>query len=139
MAENAASPGARPRPLSPFLQIYRWSPTMATSIVHRATGVALTAGMAGLAWWLMALASGADAYATFTALAFTPLGQLIVFGFAWSLCFHLLNGVRHLVWDIGYGFAPRSANRISVLIILGSIALAVAIYACALSQMGLIR
>ena len=57
-------------------------------------------------------------------LAFTPLGQIIIFGFVWSLCYHLLNGIRHLVWDIGYGFTPRTANRVSVVIILGSIALA---------------
>lgn len=128
MAENAASPGGRPRPLSPHLQIYRWPATMATSIVHRATGVALTAGMAVLAWWLMALAAGPEAYGLFTSLAFTPLGQLVIFGFVWSLSFHLLNGIRHLVWDIGHGFAPKTANRISVSIILGSIALAVGVF-----------
>lgn len=128
MAENATSPGACPRPLSPHLQIYRWPATMATSIVHRATGVALTAGMAVLAWWLMALAAGPDEYSFFTRLAFTPLGQLVIFGFVWSISFHLLSGIRHLVWDIGHGFNPKTANRISVLIILGSVALAVGVF-----------
>lgn len=128
MAENAASQGARPRPLSPHLQIYRWPATMATSIVHRATGVALTAGMAFLAWWLMALATGPDAYGLFTSLAFTPLGQLVILGFVWSLSFHLLNGIRHLTWDIGHGFASKTANRISILIILGSIVLAAGVF-----------
>ncbi len=101
---------------------------MATSIVHRATGVALTIGTLALAWWLMALATGPDQYSHFTRLAFTPLGQLIIFGFVWSLCFHLLNGLRHLVWDVGYGFAPRTANRISVLIILASILIAAGLF-----------
>lgn len=138
MAENAASPGARPRPLSPHLQIYRWPPTMATSIVHRVTGVALTVGMAGLAWWLMALASGPDAYDTFQAIIFTIPGQIVVFGFVWSLSFHILNGVRHLAWDIGYGFEPKFANRVSVAIILGSVAIAAALYLVGLSHMGVI-
>lgn len=101
---------------------------MATSIVHRATGVALTVGMAFLAWWLMALAAGPHAYGLFTGLALTPLGQLIVFGFVWSLAFHFLNGIRHLVWDIGRGFSPKTANLASVLIIIGSIALAAAVF-----------
>lgn len=129
MAENAATPGGRPRPLSPHLQIYRWPATMATSIVHRATGVALTAGMVFLAWWLMALAAGSEAYSLFTGLAYTPLGQLVIFGFVWSLAFHFLNGIRHLVWDIGHGYAPKTANRISVLIVIGSVALAIGMFA----------
>jgi len=128
MADNATSPGTRQRPLSPHLQIYRWPATMATSIVHRATGVALTAGMAGLAWWLMALATGPDQYDFFTSIARTPLGQLVIFGFIWSLAFHFLNGIRHLVWDVGYGFSPKVANRISVLIVLTAIALAAAVF-----------
>lgn len=135
MADNAG-PEAHPRPLSPHLQIYRWPATMATSIVHRATGVALTVGMAGLAWWLMALASGPDAYAAFTGFARTAWGQFILFGFLWSLCYHFLNGIRHLVWDIGYGFEPHRANFVSVLILAGSIALALAIYFEGLSAMG---
>lgn len=102
---------------------------MATSIVHRATGVALTAGMALLAWWLMALAAGPEAYSLFTGLAYTPLGQLAIFGFVWSLSFHFLNGIRHLVWDIGHGFKPKTANRVSILIVIGSIALAIGLFA----------
>ena len=128
MADNATSPGARPRPLSPHLQIYHWPPTMATSIVHRATGVALTAGMALMAWWLMALATGPGAYAFFTSLVYTPLGQLVVVAFLWSITFHALNGLRHLVWDIGYGFAPSTANRISVAIILLSVLITAGVF-----------
>jgi succinate dehydrogenase / fumarate reductase cytochrome b subunit len=137
MADHASS-GARPRPLSPHLQIYRWSPTMATSIVHRATGMALALGIAVLAWWLMALASGPDAYALFTRLTYTPLGQIIVFGFVWSLCFHLLNGFRHLIWDIGHGFQPKTANRVSVLIILLSVVLALGLFWAGYAKMGMI-
>ena len=107
MADNATSPGARPRPLSPHLQIYRWPSTMATSIVHRATGVALTLGMAFLAWWLSALAAGPGDYAFFSSLAATPLGQLVIFGFVWSLAFHLLNGIRHLFGTLAMASARR--------------------------------
>lgn len=137
MADHAST-GARPRPLSPHLQIYRWSPTMATSIVHRATGMALTLGMAGLAWWLMALASGPGAYATFTSLAFTPLGQVIIFGFVWSLCYHLLSGFRHLIWDIGYGFSKGTANGVSVVIILLSVLIALGLFWAGYAKMGMI-
>lgn len=128
MAQNATSRGTRPRPLSPHLQIYRWPTTMATSIVHRMTGVGLTAGMVGLAWWLMALAAGPEQYDFFTAIARTPLGQLVVFGFLWALVYHLLNGIRHLAWDIGFGYTAKVANRVSIVILLGSIALAAGIF-----------
>jgi succinate dehydrogenase / fumarate reductase cytochrome b subunit len=102
---------------------------MATSIVHRITGVALTAGMAVLAWWLAALAAGPDQYRLFCSLAATPLGQLVIFGFLWSISFHILSGFRHLIWDMGFGFAKRTSNGVSVVIILLSIVLAAGIFA----------
>lgn len=138
MADNAASRGARPRPLSPHLQIYRWPSTMATSIIHRATGMILTAAMAGLAWWLMALATGPDAYAGFTGFVATPLGQFLIFVSIWALSYHLLNGIRHLAWDIGYGFQPHTANLVSVLIVAGSVVLAVIVYFIGLNAMGML-
>jgi len=129
MAEHATRQGAHPRPLSPHLQIYRWPTTMATSIIHRVTGVALTAGMAILAWWLVALATGPAQYSLFASLVSTPLGQLVIFGFVWSLSFHLLSGLRHLIWDIGHGYGKRTANGVSVVIVLGSIVLAAGVFA----------
>ncbi len=137
MADNAASPGARPRPLSPHLQIYRWPATMATSIVHRFTGLALAAAMAGLAWWLTALATGPGAYANFTGFAASPLGQFLIFVSIWSISYHLLNGIRHLFWDIGYGFEPHTANLVSVLILAGATVLAVGVYFIGLDAMGM--
>ncbi len=131
MAENAASGRVPPRPLSPHLQIYRWPATMATSIVHRMTGVSLTAGTAILAWWLGALAAGPDQYKLFCNLAATPLGQVVIFGFLWSISFHALNGFRHLAWDIGFGFAKKTSNGLSVMIVFLSIVLAVGIFALA--------
>ena len=94
----------RERPLSPHLQVYRWQITMTMSILHRATGVALTVGAFGLAWWLMAMAAGGEQAARAAACLASPLGKILLFGFSASLVYHLLNGIRHLLWDIGWGY-----------------------------------
>ena len=94
----------RERPLSPHLQVYRWQITMTMSILHRTTGVILTVGAFALAWWLLALAAGGDAYADVAACLSSPLGMFALFVFTLSLVFHLLNGIRHLAWDAGLGF-----------------------------------
>jgi succinate dehydrogenase / fumarate reductase cytochrome b subunit len=106
------------RPLSPHLQIYRWHLTMALSIVHRATGLALAAGLLLLTWWLTALARGPEAFATVRAAIDNPLGGLVLFGFTLALLYHLANGVRHLLWDLGYGLGKEEAFR-SGLVVLG--------------------
>jgi succinate dehydrogenase / fumarate reductase cytochrome b subunit len=77
---------------------------MLMSILHRATGVALSVGAFGLAWWLVAVAAGGDSYASLAAIIASPLGQLVLAAFTACLIFHLLNGIRHLLWDIGYGY-----------------------------------
>ncbi len=120
---------ARQHPLSPHITIYRWPITMAASITHRATGMALTAGTLFLAWWLIAVASGPDAYATFACAAAHPIGEIVLFGFLWSLFFHLLNGIRHLAWDLGYGFKVPTAKLTAALVYAGSVALAVGVFA----------
>jgi succinate dehydrogenase / fumarate reductase cytochrome b subunit len=94
----------RERPLSPHLQVYRWQITMTMSILHRVTGVGLTIGAFGLACWLMAVAAGGDHYAHAAQCLASPLGQFLLFGFSLSLVYHLLNGIRHLLWDAGIGF-----------------------------------
>jgi succinate dehydrogenase / fumarate reductase cytochrome b subunit len=94
----------RERPLSPHLQVYRWQITMTMSILHRVTGVGLTIGALGLAWWLLALAAGGATYSHASALIASPVGLLLLFGFSLSLVYHLLNGIRHLMWDMGWGF-----------------------------------
>ena len=95
---------ATQRPLSPHLQVYRWQITMTMSILHRATGVALTVGAFGLAWWLMAMAAGGEQAARAAACLASPFGKIVLFGFSASLVYHLLNGIRHLLWDIGWGY-----------------------------------
>ena len=134
---RVASAGCgRVHPLSPHLQIYRWTITMAASITHRATGVALAAGTLLLAWWLTAAATGPDAYAVFARVAANPVGEAVLFGFVWSLAFHLLNGIRHLAWDVGYGFKLPAARLTAVLVYAGSLLLAAGAFAIALMVRG---
>jgi len=101
---------------------------MATSIAHRVTGIALSAGTILLAWWLIAAATGPDAYHVFAMSAANPIGQIILFGLVWSLAYHLFNGIRHLAWDIGWGFEVRTANRSGVTVIVISILATIAIF-----------
>lgn len=133
---NTPHKAQRPRPLSPFVTIYHWPVTMATSIVHRFTGMGLAAGTVLLAWWLYAVASGPDSFRAFMDLAATPLGQVILFLITWSLAFHLLNGIRHLAWDMGFGFSKATAQTNSILVIAASILVAAIFFALAYSGDG---
>jgi succinate dehydrogenase / fumarate reductase cytochrome b subunit len=108
---------------------------MATSITHRATGIALSAGMILLAWWLVALASGPELYQSFQAAAASLIGQVVLFGFAWSLAYHFLNGIRHLAWDLGYGFAVPTANRSGVLVVALSVLVAIGVFVAAYAML----
>jgi len=98
------------RPLSPHLSIYRWPITMTLSILHRATGVAMTVGLVVLAAWLVSAASGAVDYDQFVTLMSTLAGRLFLIGWSFAFFFHLANGIRHFVWDTGRGFEKRQAN-----------------------------
>lgn len=113
------------RPLSPHLQVYRWPVTMASSILHRATGIGLGLGTLLLTWWLVAAAAGPEYYAWVQMVLGSWLGRLVLFGFTWALFYHLLNGIRHLFWDAGYGYSIPVANRTAWLVIVGSVVLAV--------------
>lgn len=115
---------ANQRPLSPHLQVYRWQITMVMSILHRATGIALSVGAFVLAWWLMAMAAGGDAaLAAGECLASLP-GRIVLFGFTACLVYHLLNGIRHLLWDAGWGFeipeVYRSGYTVAILTVVFS-------------------
>ena len=94
------------RPLSPHLQIYRWTWTMAMSVFHRITGIGLYGGTFMVAVWLLAMASGPVAYDRVSWFFGTPIGLLLLFAYTWTLLHHMLGGVRHLVWDTGIGFEP---------------------------------
>jgi succinate dehydrogenase / fumarate reductase cytochrome b subunit len=116
------------RPLSPHIQVYRWTLTMALSIVHRATGIALYAGTLLLVWWLVAAASGPAAYANVQAFTGSIIGRLIVFGYTWALMHHMLSGVRHFFWDLGYGFKANEREALTWGAAIGGIVLTVLIW-----------
>ena len=94
------------RPLSPFMlgQTYRFQITSLMSLLHRITGISLALGGISLVWWLMSIAIGGDAYAFASRQWASPLGMLFLFGFTLALVYHLLNGIRHLLWDAGWGY-----------------------------------
>jgi succinate dehydrogenase / fumarate reductase cytochrome b subunit len=120
------------RPLSPHALSWRWHLTMAVSILHRFTGVALYGGALILAAWAVALAYGPDGYDRFRALAGSPLGVLILVGLTFAVFYHLANGVRHLVWDAGAGFAPRTADATAAAVIAFAVAATVAVWVAAI-------
>ena len=124
------------RPLSPHLGNWRWSATMATSIFHRVTGVGNSIGVLLLTWWLVAVANGRQGYIDFSAFVTSPFGRFLLFGFTVSLCYHLLNGIRHLFWDAGHGFDLATASRWSWFGIIGSVVLASGIWAMGYFMMG---
>lgn len=126
----------RERPLSPHLQVYKWQVQMVTSILHRATGMALAVGMLAMVWGLLALAGGPDRWDAFAACVGSPFGKLVLFGFSWSLAYHLINGIRHLVQDAGYGYSIPDFVRSSWISIIGSVVLVVAVWAIVLVRWG---
>ena len=89
----------RQRPLSPHLQVYRLPLPALTSIFHRIAGVGLSVGTLLLVWWLVAAATGPDAYAAASGFIASPIGLLLMFGWTVALWYHLMNGIRHLIWD----------------------------------------
>lgn len=102
---------------------------MLVSILHRATGIALSiGGLAILAWWLMAIAQGPESYAKFAKFATHPVGLVVLIGITWSFFQHLLSGVRHLVMDTGAGFELDTNKRFAILTLVGSILLTAALW-----------
>ena len=96
------------RPISPHLQVYKPQLTSVLSILHRITGVALAVGTILLVYWLIAAASGPEAFASAEALIGSRLGRILLFGWTFALYFHLSNGIRHLFWDAGFGFELKT-------------------------------
>jgi succinate dehydrogenase / fumarate reductase cytochrome b subunit len=127
--DGSRDAGGPERPLSPHLQIYRWTIPMALSIVHRMTGLALYFGTLLLLWWMIATAAGPDAYASAQNIIGSFFGRFVLFGFSWALVYHLLNGIRHLVWDTGRGFEIRTAKNSGLTVIILSLVLTLATWA----------
>jgi len=138
---TGAKPGATPRgpadrPMSPHLQVWRWHVTMATSILHRGSGMALYVGILVLAGWVIALANGADSYGAYMRLLGSPLGLLVLFGLTVSFLYHLANGIRHLFWDNGKGFDTKTADMSGWAVIVFGVVGSVLIWIIAFLNMG---
>ena len=99
------------RPLSPHLQVYRPQITSVLSILHRATGIALSAGTLLLVWWLVAAAAGAARYAAVSHFVRSPIGLLLLLGWTASFWYHFLAGLRHMAWDAGWGIELPQVHR----------------------------
>jgi succinate dehydrogenase / fumarate reductase, cytochrome b subunit len=123
------------RPLSPFMT-YRWTLTMAMSIVHRITGIALYVGTLLMAWWLIATASGPGAYANIQGFTSSWIGRVVVFGYTWALLHHMLGGIRHFLWDLGYGFGPSEREWLTRAALVGSITLTILVWVVAFAVGG---
>ncbi len=117
------------KPKAPHLQVWRWHVTMLSSILHRATGVALYGAAVGFAIWLMAVAAGPETYAPIGSLLSSPLGQIALYLVVAAFAFHLANGVRHLVFDTGAGLKPADAETTAWFAILFAIAAPIGLWA----------
>jgi succinate dehydrogenase / fumarate reductase, cytochrome b subunit len=119
----------RARPLSPHLEVYRFTLTMAMSIVHRITGAANYAGTLLLVAWLLAAAIGNETFALVNGLFGSWIGQIVLFGYTWSLFHHALGGLRHFVWDTGRMLDPAGREVIVRIQVVASVVLTLAAWA----------
>jgi succinate dehydrogenase / fumarate reductase cytochrome b subunit len=116
------------RPLSPFMfpRWYRFQISSAMSILHRFTGIALAVGSLLLAWWLIAVAAGGALFAATHAFISSPIGIVVLFAWSAAFFYHLCNGIRHLAWDVGYGFELHQAYRSGYAVVVAAAILTVA-------------
>ena len=105
------------RPLSPHITVYRWAYTMTLSILHRVSGVALAVALLAFVAWLTAASLGADAYAALLPLVVSVPGKLLMTLSLVALIYHFCNGLRHLAWDMGWGFERADARRSAALVL----------------------
>lgn len=116
------------RPLSPHLQIYKWQVQMVSSILHRATGIALAVGTLLVVWGLLALATSETAFGQFKSCIGSPVGIILLVGWSWSLFYHLCNGIRHLLQDTGACYAIPQFVRSSWLSVVVSLVLVILVW-----------
>jgi succinate dehydrogenase / fumarate reductase, cytochrome b subunit len=124
------------RPLSPHMQVYRWQVQMVTSILHRATGIALAVGTLLVICGLLDLAAGEDSFNHFKSMIGSPLGMVLLIGWTWALFYHLCNGIRHLIQDAGAGYAITQFVRSSWLSVVASVVLTLLVWAYVLTAGG---
>ncbi len=130
------STAERTRPLSPNIQIYRPQLTSVLSIANRMTGVVLSVCAVVLVVWLIAAATGPQAYAAVQGAIASWVGQIVLFGCTFAFFLHLCGGIRHLVWDAGYGFDLRSIYVSGWVVVATSVALTMAAWVVSLFVAG---
>lgn len=130
MSETTAtqSKARRERPLSPHLSVYKLTPTMVASGVHRISGIALYAGTLLVAWWLIAASIGKDYFDWVSWFWGTIIGRLILFGYTWALIQHMLGGIRHFIWDTGAAMEKHTATKIATATFVGSVVITLLIW-----------
>lgn len=111
------------RPLSPHLQIYKPQVSSTTSIMNRLTGIALSVGLLLMVWWLVAAATGPRAFAAAQGFIGSPIGLILMFGWTLALWYHFCNGIRHLLWDIGWGFEIKTSHQTALIVVIGTVVL----------------
>ena len=126
-AGSTAGP-RRARPVSPHLQVYKMMLTFVMSGFHRITGAVLYFGMLLIAWWLIAAASGPNAYSYFEWFMGSLIGRLVLFGYTWGLLHHTLGGIRHLIWDTGHGFGPHEREWLTMATLVGGVVLTILVW-----------
>jgi succinate dehydrogenase / fumarate reductase cytochrome b subunit len=126
------------RPLSPHLQVYRPQITSVLSILHRITGVVLAVGSLLLVYWIIAAAVGPEAFAEAQSLIGSFLGRLLLFGWTYALFFHLVNGIRHLFWDMGWGFELKTVSLTGWVTVVAALLLTLIAWALGYWQMELL-
>jgi len=112
-------------PLSPHLQIYRWHISSLISITQRISSVINLLAIILIFFWLLLLSFGESNYELFLLISNSFIGKFILIGFTWSMSFHLLSGIRHLAWDLGYGFEIKTANISGIIVIIFSLTLTI--------------
>ena len=112
-------------PLSPHLQIYRWHISSLLSVTHRISGIINLIALILIFFWLIVLSFGESNYELFLLTINSFFGKFILIGFIWSMSFHLLSGIRHLAWDLGYGFEIKTANISAVIVIISSLVITI--------------
>ena len=118
----AGAPSPENRPIAPHLSVWRWHATMASSILHRLTGIGLYGAAIGLVIWVIAAALGPERYAMVDAVLSAWYGQVAMYLVVAALAYHLANGIRHLVFDTGAGLQPADADTSAWFAILFAIA-----------------
>ena len=112
-------------PLSPHLQIYRWHISSLLSIIHRISGIINLLGLILIFFWILVLSLGESSYELFLLLINSFFGKFVLIGLTWSMSFHILSGIRHLVWDLGYGYEIKTANISGIIVMIFSFVLTI--------------